>query len=145
MSTEDQQPKVLYAPMLSSAILAGCASLAGPSDSQQRVTAYLEKAQSEVDECVSTARRLSSQSPLALRTDRADGRHLCAAPKAEVETLFDDAERAVRLERGTHMYLTLYHQRSTALMREMQGEEGGTDEQLLRQEHALELENAALK
>ncbi|TMH35113.1 MAG: hypothetical protein E6H66_08315 [Betaproteobacteria bacterium] len=51
----------------------------------------------------------------------------------------------MRLERGTHMYLTLYHQRSTALMREMQGEEGGTDEQLLRQEHALELENAALK
>src|SRR5260370_33923585 len=72
MSTEEQQPKVLYAAMLASAILTGCATLAAPSDSQQRLTAYLAKAQSQVDECVATARRMLRPPP-GLRADRADG------------------------------------------------------------------------
>ena len=144
MSTEEQQPKVLYAAMLASAILTGCATLAAPSDSQQRLTAYLAKAQSQVDECVATARRMSWPPP-GLRADRADGRDLCGGPKPEVEALFDDAERAVRLQRGTHMYLSLYHERWSALMRGMQREEVATEGQLLQQERALEAESTALE
>ena len=143
MSTEEQQPKVLYAAMLASALLAGCATLAAPSDSQQRLTAYLAKAQSEVDECVATARRMPRPPP-GLRADRVDVRDRCGGPKAEVEALFDDAERAVRLQRGTHMYLSLYDERWTALMRELQ-QEVASEGQSLQQERALESESAALK
>src|SRR5207244_11246243 len=113
-------------------------------DSQQRLTAYLEKAQREVDECVATARRMSDP-PLSLGTDRAGGRHFCGAPEPEVEGLFDDAERSVRLQRGTHMYLSLYHERWTVLMREMQREEVASAGQLPQQERALESRSAALE
>jgi hypothetical protein len=144
MSTEEQQPKVLHAAMLASAILAGCATLAAPTNSEQRLTAYLAKAQSQVDECVATARRMLRPPP-GLRADRADGEDLCGEPKEEVEALFDDAERAVRLERGTHMYLSLYHERWSALMRGVQREEVATEGQLLQQERALEAESTALE
>ena len=143
MSTEKQQPKVLHAAMLASAILAGCATLAAPTNSQQRLTAYLAEAQSQADECVATARRMLRPPP-GLRADRTDGGDLCGGPKAEVEALFDDAERAVRLEQGTHMYLSLYHERWTALMRGMQREEVATEGEVHQQERVLESESAAL-
>jgi hypothetical protein len=125
LSTNVQPPTVSCAAILACAILAGCTTLAPPSGDQQRVTAYLAKAQSLVDGCVAN-------------------RRLCSAPAADVEALYDDAERAVRLQRGTLDYLSRYHARWNAIMRAMAQQDGAREGHSLQQASTPASQEAAL-
>ena len=122
MPSPTQLSKVTCAALLVSLALAGCAALAAPSDVQERVSAYVASAQGQVEQC------LARKAP-------------CETSTAGANKLFDDAEDAVRLERGTSMYLERYHQRWTALMREVQQQEAAPSPQ---EERRLETESLAL-
>jgi hypothetical protein len=137
------KPKVTRAAMLALGILAGCATLTEPSTSEQLVTKYVEKAQSEVDACMASARPMS-RSTLAPGAEEVKVAQMCSASDPGLEALFDDAEHAARFERGTRMYLSMYHDQWIALTRAIQQEDVATDARLRKQEPSLAAERAAL-
>src|SRR5512138_3011738 len=106
--------------LLIGAALSGCVTPSPQSEIRQRLSRYVSEAQYRLQTCVPAVRDDTQRPEQPLNSQ---WRQLCRSDEAQLEALFHDAERAVRMQRGTSMYLRRYHQEWTALMQQLARED----------------------
>lgn len=99
--------------ILVAGLLAGCGPVRD-EDSHAAVDAYLQRADAYVVACIAP-RALAPEDLSAVVPERVRPNSCSDAAKVQVEALYPAARHAVRLQRGTRMYLQRYHDRWTAL------------------------------